>query len=104
MEPDLIMEPGQSSLELWTVAESVFRDNKETRAIYLQAEFNSLVQGDLPITAYCQRLKTLADALCDIGHAVANSILVLNTLRGLNSKFSDVASIIGKTTLFPSFV
>lgn len=52
---DVIMEPNQTALDLRTRAEALFRDNKEQRVIYLGAEFSCLVQGDLSISAYCQR-------------------------------------------------
>lgn len=38
-----------------------------TRAMYLVAEFHTLVQGNLTITAYCHRLQSLSDALRDAG-------------------------------------
>lgn len=46
----------------------------------------------------------LANTLRDIHYIVADSALVLNTLCGLNLKFSNAASIIGMTTPFPTFV
>lgn len=44
-----------------------FRDNELHRAVYLEAEFRNLMQGDMDITAYTGRLKHLADALRDVG-------------------------------------
>nr|XP_034586720.1 uncharacterized protein LOC117849265 [Setaria viridis] len=46
-------------------------------------------------------MKTLADALRDISHPVQDSQLILNLLRGLNSRFSNTAN---STVGFPSFV
>ena len=40
------------------------------------------------ISEYCGRLKRLADTLYDCGAAVSDPALVINTLRGLNNKFS----------------
>ena len=56
-------------------------------------------QGDLSIHEYCQRMKTVADALSDVGHAVSPSQLVLNLLHGLNLHFSSTADNIADTTL-----
>jgi hypothetical protein len=43
-----------------------------TRAVHLEAEFRAVTQGDLTITAYCHRLKSLSDALRDVGQPVYN--------------------------------
>jgi hypothetical protein len=53
--------------------EGIFHASMESRAIFLLNEFHSMVQGDSTISAYCQRLKTKATALRDVGHPVADS-------------------------------
>jgi hypothetical protein len=53
--------------------DDIFQVNKEPRAIYLSHEFHSMTQGDLPIADYCQKVKTAADALHDVGHPVTES-------------------------------
>jgi hypothetical protein len=42
-----------------------------------------LTQGTLSIDAYCRKMKSLADALTDLGEPVPDNTLVLNILRGL---------------------
>ena len=71
--------------------------------IFLSNQFHSIVQGDLPISEYCQRVKTLADSLRDVSHSVSEPQLVLNLLRGLNSRYSNTADDIANSTPFPSF-
>jgi hypothetical protein len=56
------------------------------RAVYLEGEFWNLVQGDMDIAQYTGRLKTLADALRDVGQPVGETRQVLNMLRGISSK------------------
>jgi hypothetical protein len=52
------------------------------------------MQQDHSSTAfYCQRMKTTADALRDVGHPVKDSELVLNLLRGLNPREPHLAQI-----------
>ena len=41
--------------------EEQFIGNKETRAIILDAEFRTLVQGDLSVTDYCNKMKRMAN-------------------------------------------
>src|SRR6266542_2158496 len=48
-------------------------------------------------------MKTHVDSLHDVGHAVADSQLVLNLLRGLNSRYTNMADDIANTELLPSF-
>jgi hypothetical protein len=59
--------------DLWVAIEGIFHASMESRAIFLLNEFHSMVQGDSTISAYCQRLKTKATALRDVGHPVADS-------------------------------
>ena len=59
--------------DLWVAIEGIFRANQEPHTIFLLNEFHSMVQGDSTISAYCQRLKTKAAALRDVGHPVEDS-------------------------------
>jgi hypothetical protein len=63
--------------------------------VYAQQEFHSLFQADMWISEYCGRLKCLTDTLYDYGAAVFNLVLVINTLRGLNNKFSQCSAHTG---------
>ena len=83
--------------------EGIFHDNKEPRAIFLLNEFHSMVQGDSTISAYCQRLKTKAATLRDVGHPVQDSQLILALLRGLNPRFSNTADDIANSIVLPTF-
>ena len=38
----------------------------EQRALYLSATFRNFMQGDLSITDYCHRFKSMGDALGDL--------------------------------------
>ncbi|XP_062232913.1 uncharacterized protein LOC133930295 [Phragmites australis] len=78
-------------------------DNKESCAIFLSNQFHSLVQGKLSVSDYCQCIKALADSLRDVGHAVRDSQLTLNLLRGLNPRYSNTADDIANVTPFPTF-
>jgi hypothetical protein len=66
----IVRVPKATSYTIWHVIHDQFHDNELHRAVYLEAEFRSLVQGDMDITAYTGRLKRLADALRDIGQPV----------------------------------
>ncbi|KAM3328936.1 hypothetical protein ACQJBY_026185 [Aegilops geniculata] len=100
---DIIMAEDQTAQEAWTLITNLFLDNQMTRAVYLEAEFRGLVQGDLSITAYYHRLKALSDALGDVGTPVSDQTLVLNCLCGLNARFSDITRIVTMQSPLPSF-
>ncbi|XP_073357472.1 uncharacterized protein [Aegilops tauschii subsp. strangulata] len=100
---DIIMAEDQTAQEAWTLISNLFLDYQLTRAVYLEAEFRGLAQGDLSITAYCHRLKALSDALSDVGTPVSDQTLVLNCLRGLNPRFSDITTIVTMQNPLPSF-
>ncbi|XP_039125954.1 uncharacterized protein LOC120261989 [Dioscorea cayenensis subsp. rotundata] len=103
-EIEIIVEPNQTKRETWTTIEELFRYNKESRTVFLKAEFRSIVQGDMTIADYCRKIKKISDALCDVGQPVFDKTLVLNTLRGLNKRFSSTAQLIPLLYPFPSFL
>jgi hypothetical protein len=100
---DLVYKPNASAFLVWTDIEGLFRDNEMQRAVLLEAEFHSVVQGDLSIYDYCAKLKKLADSLRDVGHPDSEPSQVLNLLRGLNKKFRHVKPVLtSKTHTFMS--
>jgi hypothetical protein len=97
------MEPDQDARALYLSIEALFQANKESRDVVLEQEFHSLSQGDLSIDAYAQQMKRTADALREVGHTVSPAQLVLNLLRGLDSRFANTADIISNTSPLPTF-
>jgi hypothetical protein len=53
---------------------------------------------------FCHRLKSLADALHDVGKPMTDQTLVLKCLRGLNPCFSDITMIVTMQRSVPSFL
>ncbi|XP_062217694.1 uncharacterized protein LOC133917883 [Phragmites australis] len=100
---NVTMEPDQRAHDLWLVIKGNFRNNKEPRAIYLSAQFHSLIQVDMMVTSYSQRMKQLADALRDLDHLVFDPYLVLNQLCGLAPCLSHQADLTTRKDPFPSF-
>jgi hypothetical protein len=52
---------------IWCGLEQQFLGNCEHCAINLQVEFHNFHQGDLFVTEYCHKLKTMADNHGDVG-------------------------------------
>eukprot|EP00267_Zea_mays_P035684 XP_008671988.1 uncharacterized protein LOC103649506 [Zea mays] len=106
ISPDLAemaMERGATARTTWLTLENQFLGNRETRALHLDAQFRHFVQGDLPVSDYCRRFKTMADALGDLGEPVTDRTLVLNVLRGLSDRFSDIGRHLRLGRPFPTF-
>lgn len=96
---DIVYKPNSSAYTIWNAIEGLFRDNELQRAVYLEAELRTLQQGDMSITDYCTRLKTLADSLRDLDQPISEPSQVLNLLRGLNPRYRQVKPVI--TAKFP---
>ncbi|XP_012702320.1 uncharacterized protein LOC105914608 [Setaria italica] len=88
----------------WLAIESQFLSNREKRALYLDDKFRTFVQGDLSITDYCHHIKSMADALGNLGEQVSDRTLVLNIIRGLNEKFAAVGRDIWRSCPLRSFL
>ncbi|XP_021984967.1 uncharacterized protein LOC110880834 [Helianthus annuus] len=55
------------------------------------------------MSAYCQKLKVLADQLANVGSPVDNERLVLQLLSGLNVQYEGIATIIQQQDPLPTF-
>jgi hypothetical protein len=53
---------------------------------------------------YCAKIKSLADALGDVGVTVSEETLVLTVLGGLNEQFSHLRSFLPFQSPFPTFL
>ncbi|XP_062206123.1 uncharacterized protein LOC133908006 [Phragmites australis] len=99
---DATMEPNQGARNLWVAIEEQFH-NKEQRATYVSNQFHTLVQGDMTISDYFQRLMLIIDSLRDLSYGVTDPQLILNMIHGLDPRFSNQADLLGAKDLFPTF-
>jgi hypothetical protein len=100
----MIMSPSTSSRQVWTAIDNLFHDNKESRALALDIEFRNTPQGDMTVHEYCAKLKSLADALADVGQPITNNTLVLTVLRSLNKQYSHLWSFFPYQVPIPTFL
>ncbi|KAK1612790.1 hypothetical protein QYE76_036463 [Lolium multiflorum] len=98
------MGPGSTARQIWDSIANLFHDNKKSRALALDAEFRNTPQGDMSVHDYCAKLKSLADALGDVGEKISDETLVLTVLRGLNEQYSHLRSFLPYQVPFPSFL
>jgi hypothetical protein len=100
----VVQERGCTARHLWLTFENQFLGNREQRNLHLDAAFRNFIQGDLSVSEYCHKFKTMADGLVDLGSPVEDRILILNILQGLNQRFEHVGSIIRRYSPFPNFL
>jgi hypothetical protein len=63
----VVREHGCRACHLWLAIENQFLGNHEQRTLHLDATFYTFVQGDLSVSEYCHKFKTMADGLADLG-------------------------------------
>jgi hypothetical protein len=107
ISPDLLdvihERDGITARAAWLGLEHQFLNNRESRAMLLDAEFRNLSQGALSVDEYCRKMKGMADALADLSEPIQDRTLVLNVLRGLNERFQFMAQLVTRQRPFPSF-
>ncbi|CAJ2652480.1 unnamed protein product [Trifolium pratense] len=83
-----ILIDGDSAEHAWKSVADLFQDNKNSRAMYLNKEFTNTSLVDFSTTtAYCNRLKSPADQLANVGAPVIEHGMVLKMLQGLTEQF-----------------
>jgi len=100
---EMVIDRVATARTVWCALEDQFLSNRETRTLHLDVQFRNLVQGDLSITDFCRRLKSMAQQLPDLGEPVSDRTLTLNLLRGLNERFRDAGRHIRRGQPFPKF-
>ncbi|XP_074287918.1 uncharacterized protein LOC141613082 [Silene latifolia] len=99
-----IVETDSTAMDTWDRLADMFQDNKNSRAVTLEQEFSLVAMADFPsATAYCQRLKSLADQLKNVRSPLSNSRLVLQLVSGLTPAYNNVGTIIRQRDPLPTF-
>jgi hypothetical protein len=93
---DAVMTPGEdpAAAELWDSINGLFSDHKINRQLMLSAELGDISMGDLSMTDYLQKLKTLGDSLADLDAPIVDAQMVIHCLNGLPKKYDGAADLI----------
>ncbi|XP_074289288.1 uncharacterized protein LOC141614443 [Silene latifolia] len=101
---ETIVEEDSTAMECWKRVQDIFQDNQHSRAVTLEQEFSSTSTVDFSsVSDYCQRLKTLADQLKNVGSPVTNNRLVLQLVAGLTPAYQSVGTLIRQADPLPQF-
>lgn len=88
----------------WARLESMFQDNKASRATHLEEELADLnFENFSSIDSYCNHIKSLADQLADVDAPLTNNRLVLKLTAGLPEAYVGTVDIIQNQEPLPSF-
>lgn len=82
---EVVVKRGTIACPAWLSIESQFHGNRETRALYLDVACRNFTQGDLDIIEYCWKLKSMADALRDLGEPMNVVLMVASRRSGFTS-------------------
>lgn len=93
-----ILADDDSAEQAWKKVSALFNDNQNSRAMYLNKEFTNTSLADFSTTnAYCNRLKSLADQLANVGGI---KFLYLQTCHLPESRFSMLPSFLSLCVCF----
>nr|XP_020181751.1 uncharacterized protein LOC109767407 [Aegilops tauschii subsp. strangulata] len=101
---EAVMQSEDTALTVWRAVDDIFRNNQLARAVYIDAEYHAVVQGDMTVMQYCTRLKSFADQLRDLGQPVTDTRQVFHLLRGLNRQYHSVIPHITSQNPLPSLL
>jgi hypothetical protein len=73
---DIAKEHNIAAHQIWRMIEHQFISNSKMRMLHLDATFQNFVQGDLSMSDYCRKIKSMAD----LGCAISDRNLVFNVL------------------------
>ncbi|XP_024964054.1 uncharacterized protein LOC112504353 [Cynara cardunculus var. scolymus] len=93
------------ALQVWNNLKTLFRDSKDAKSMQIDSELRNIVMANFSVTAYCTKIKGLADLLTNLDpdSTVPDKHLVIYTINGLSSKFDSVAIIIRYRSPLPTF-
>ncbi|KAI3502559.1 hypothetical protein L1887_30700 [Cichorium endivia] len=90
-----ILDNDTTAKEAWLKIQTIFLNNKSSRAAALEHEFTNLsLTTCSSMDECCQKLKHLSGQLEDVGYPVSEARLVLQLVCGLPPEYDTTASLI----------
>ncbi|KAJ8573381.1 hypothetical protein K7X08_009892 [Anisodus acutangulus] len=99
-----ILEPDATAMKTWNRLRDIFQDNKNACDVILEQEFSHVNMEDFSnVSAYCKRLKELADQLRNVGAPVSNNRLVLQMVADLSEAYNGIGTLLRQSDPLPLF-
>ncbi|XP_071713505.1 uncharacterized protein [Rutidosis leptorrhynchoides] len=100
LERVLNSEPS-SAYDAWSFLDKVFKDNKQSKTMELQAELRGLNIGNSSVEEYFRQIDRIAAHFKNLGSNMEESDLVMYVVNGLNEKYAHTKHIIIHRAPFP---
>ncbi|KAF2309013.1 hypothetical protein GH714_000089 [Hevea brasiliensis] len=84
----------KTSEEAWTNLQVAFANKSTTRILSLREKISRTKRDSCPVAEYLQTIKSIADELSLCGSPITDVDLVVHLVRGVGSKFRDIAAAI----------
>jgi hypothetical protein len=93
---DAVMTPDDDpfAVELWNSINGLFNDHKINRQLHHTAELGDVKMGEMTMTEYLQKVKSISDGLADLGSPVDDVEMVIHCLNGLSEQYEFAADLI----------
>ncbi|XP_057532784.1 uncharacterized protein LOC130810659 [Amaranthus tricolor] len=99
-----IVRPDDSAFDAWTRIENNFQNNKTSRILNLESQFNDISLANFPnVKAYCNELENIATSLNNLGTSISDNRLALQVLHGLTTDYRTFRSLVQNMSPVPSF-
>jgi predicted transcriptional regulator of viral defense system len=85
----MIIDPIKMVRQLYVALSAVFLTNKRTSTVHLTSNLHKQWHGSLDISQYCDRIKTIANALRDVDQLASDDTLVTVLTRRLHNDIND---------------
>ncbi|XP_057998254.1 uncharacterized protein LOC110664657 [Hevea brasiliensis] len=84
----------KTSEEAWNNLQVAFSKKSATRILSLREKISRTKRDSCPVAEYLQTIKSIADELSLCGSPITDVDLVVHVVRGVGSKFRDIAATI----------
>ncbi|XP_057525000.1 uncharacterized protein LOC130804548 [Amaranthus tricolor] len=99
-----IVRPNDNAFDAWTRIENNFQNNKTSRILHLESQFNDISLANFPtVKAYCNELENIATSLNNLGASISDNRLTLQVLHGLTRNYRTFRSLVQHMSPVPSF-
>ncbi|KAL7618458.1 hypothetical protein Lser_V15G02811 [Lactuca serriola] len=93
-----ILKHKSSAMRAWATLESIFQDNPNECALYLEHKLvTTKLRNFENCSAYCQMLRMISDQLSNVGTPVTNQRLVLQLIASLTDAYERITMMIHQT-------
>ncbi|KAK6144591.1 hypothetical protein DH2020_021411 [Rehmannia glutinosa] len=80
----------ESSKVIWEALNIAFASQNGAKVMQHKLQLQTLKKGNMPMSEYLNKIKSLCDLLTSVGHGIDESDQVLHVLSGLGAEYNHV--------------